>query len=74
SSLFSQLFDDNGDFISQRVVLWQNSTVTDLQTLVPAGTPVLTDVGHINDLGQIDVDSGSGSDGTTAGYLLVPKH
>lgn len=71
---FSTVFDDNGDLLSLRVVLWQNGTVTDLQTLVPAGTPVLTDVAHINDLGQIDVDSGSGGDGTTAGYLLVPKH
>lgn len=71
---FSQLFDDNGNLISQRVVLWRNSIVTELQTLVPPGTPTLTDVGHANLLGQIDVDTGSVPDGTLAGYLLVPTH
>jgi uncharacterized membrane protein len=71
---FSQLFDDNGNLISQREVLWQNGTVTELQTLVPAGTPAFTDVANINDLGQVGVDSGSIADGTVAGYLLVPTH
>jgi uncharacterized membrane protein len=71
---FSQLFDDNGNFISQRVALWQNGTVTEVQTLVPPGTPPLTDVGSINDLGEIAVDSGFLTDGKGAGYLLVPTH
>jgi uncharacterized membrane protein len=71
---FSQLFDDNGTLISQRVVLWEHNNITELQTLVPPGTPTLTDVGHANLLGQIDVDSGSFDDGTIAGYLLVPRH
>src|SRR5664280_1512945 len=50
---FSQLFDDNGNLISQTPVIWQNGTVTNLQTLVPAGTPTFTDVANTNDLGQI---------------------
>jgi uncharacterized membrane protein len=71
---FSQLFDNNGNFISQRVALWRNGTVTEVQTLVPLGTPPLTDVGNINDLGEIAVDSGFLTDGMGAGYLLVPTH
>jgi len=71
---FSQLFDDNGNLISQTPVIWQNGTVTNLQTLVPAGTPTFTDVANTNDLGQIGIDSGSLGDGTVAGYLLVPTH
>jgi uncharacterized membrane protein len=71
---YSQLFDDNGNFVSQRMVIWQNGTPTDLQTLVPAGTPAFTDVANVNDLGQIGIDSGSLGDGTIAGYLLVPAH
>jgi len=71
---YSQLFDDNGNLLSQRYVIWQNGTVTELQTLVPVGTPTFVDVANINDLGQIGVLSGSFADGTIAGYLLVPTH
>lgn len=71
---YSQLFDNNGNFISQRVVIWQNGTPTDLQTLVPAGSPTFNNVGNINDLGQIAICSGRFVDGTIAGYLLVPTH
>jgi len=70
----SQLFDDNGNFIFGRTVIWQNGTVTDLDLLVPAGTPPFTDVANINDVGQIGIDSGYLGDGSVAGYLLVPNH
>jgi hypothetical protein len=55
-------------------VIWQNGTVTDLDLLVPAGTPPFTDVANINDVGQIGIDSGYLRDGSVAGYLLLPNH
>ena len=55
-------------------VIWQNGTVTDLQTLVPAGTPPLTyEIGNINNLGEIAVNA-TNPDGTSLGLLLVPTH
>jgi uncharacterized membrane protein len=71
---YSQLFDNNGNLLSQREVIWQNGTPTDLQTLVPPGTPTFNTVGEINNFGQIAMDSGSFGDGSIAGYLLVPTH
>jgi len=70
---FSLLFDDDGEFISQRIAIWQNGAVADLQTLVPQGTPEITDIGNVNLLGQIAVETGSFDDGTLAGYLLIPR-
>jgi probable HAF family extracellular repeat protein len=70
----NQIFDDNGNFIFGTIVIWENGTVTDLDTLVPAGTPGFTDVANINALGQIGIDSGYQGDGTVAGYLLVHNH
>jgi hypothetical protein len=55
-------------------LIWQNGIPTDLQTLVPAGSPTFNNVGNINDLGQIAICSGRSGDGTIAGYLLVPTH
>lgn len=69
---FSQLFDDQGDFISERVVSWQNGIPTELQTVVPPGTPTLTDVGNANLFGQISVGSQSNLDGHTVAYILTP--
>jgi hypothetical protein len=57
----------------QRIVLWQNGTVTDLQTVVPAGFPDLTDIGNVNLSGQIVVDTGHIFDGSFAPYVLIPK-
>jgi probable HAF family extracellular repeat protein len=70
---FSQLFDDFGDLISERVVLWQNGKVTDLQTVVPADTPDLTDVGNVNRCGEIAIQAGYFDDGTLSAYVLIPK-
>lgn len=70
---FSDQIDNFGNVLSQRVVIWQHGTVTDLQTVVPADTPTLTDVGNANLKGQIAVDTGFFDDGTLAGYVLVPK-
>ena len=70
---FSLLFDDDGNLLSQRVVIWQNGTVTDLQTLVPANTPTFTDIGNVNLQGQIAIEAGSFDDGSLAGYVLIPE-
>ncbi|MGA8621149.1 MAG: hypothetical protein WB660_21830 [Candidatus Sulfotelmatobacter sp.] len=70
---FSQLFDDYGDLLSERVVLWQNGKVTDLQTVVPADTADLTDVGNVNLSGEIAIQAGYFDDGTLGAYVLIPK-
>jgi uncharacterized membrane protein len=57
----------------QRVVLWSNHTVTDLQTVVPASTPPLSNIGNANLSGQIAVEAGSPFDGSEAAYVLIPN-
>ena len=69
---WSQLYDAQGNFVSQRVVIWQNGQVTELQSVIPPDTPMLTGIGNANILGQISVSSGSTS-GTTVSYILTPK-
>ncbi len=70
----SQIYDDNGNFVSQLSAIWENGTVTALQTLVPANTPPLTyNTGTINDLGEITVNATS-PDGSPDALLLVPKY
>ena len=69
---FSFGVDENGND-TQAVVLWQNGKVTDLQTVVPAGFPLLTDIGNVNRLGQIVVNTGYPDDGSLATYVLIPK-
>ena len=69
---FSFGVDENGND-TQAVVLWQNGKVTDLQTVVPAGFPDLTDIGNVNRLGQIVVNTGYPDDGSLAPYVLIPK-
>ena len=64
--------DENGND-TQAVVLWQNGKVTELQTVVPADTPDLTDVGNVNLSGQIAIQAGYFDDGSLAGYVLIPK-
>jgi hypothetical protein len=70
---FSQLFDDQGDLLSERVVTWQNGIPTELQTVIPSNILTLTVVGNANLFGQISVDSGTFDDGTLTGYVLTPK-
>jgi uncharacterized membrane protein len=69
---FSLGVDENGDD-TQRVVLWQNGKVTDLQRVVPADTPDLTDIGNANRSGQIAIQGGYPGDGTLSAYVLIPK-
>jgi uncharacterized membrane protein len=64
--------DENGND-TQRVVVWQNGKVTDLQKVVPADTPDLTDVGNADRSGQIAIQAGYFSDGTLSAYVLIPK-
>lgn len=64
--------DANGNDV-QHVVLWQHGTVTDLQRVVPANTPTITDVGNVNNSGQIAVETGFFDDGSLEAYVLVPK-
>ena len=70
---FSQIFDDHGNFVSQRVVSWQNGTPIELQTVIPSNIPTLTDVGYANLFGQISVSSEFNLDGRTVAYVLTPK-
>ena len=70
----SQIFDEKGNFVSQRAAIWEEDTVTALQELVPANTPPLTfGIGTINDRGEITVNATS-PDGSPGALLLVPKH
>lgn len=69
----SQTFDDNGQFVSQRSAIWEDGTVTALQTLVPANTPPLTyETSNINDRGDTAVNA-TNPDGSPLALLLVPK-
>jgi hypothetical protein len=69
---WSQLFDDQGNFISQRVVIWQNGKVTELNTLVPPNIPTFRGIGNANIIGQISVSAGHLVDGTETAYILTP--
>lgn len=70
----SQIYDENGNFISQRAAIWEDGTIAALQTLVPAKTPPLTyNMGTINDRGAITVNA-TNADGSPDALLLVPKH
>jgi probable HAF family extracellular repeat protein len=70
----SQVYDNNGNFISQRAAIWENGTVIDLQTLVPPGTlPLTYEMGNINDFGDIAVNA-TNPDGSPAALLLMPIH
>ena len=58
----------------ERVVLWQNGTVTDLQTVVPPDTLPFFDIGNANRSGQIAIDAGFFPDGSSfVAYVLIPK-
>lgn len=70
----SQIYDDSGNFISERSAIWEHGRVIALQTLVPPDTPPLTyETGNINDLGEISVNA-TNPDGSPAALLLVPNH
>ncbi len=63
----------SGALSPQRAALWEKGTVTDIQTLVPAGTLPLTYLtGTINDLGEITINA-TNPDGSPDALLLVPK-
>jgi uncharacterized membrane protein len=70
----SQIFNESGQFVSQRAAIWENDTVEALQTLVPPNTPPLTyESSNINDLGDIAVNA-TNPDGSPDALLLVPRH
>jgi probable HAF family extracellular repeat protein len=55
-----------------RAFIWQNGVMTDLNTLIPAGSPLyLLEAFGINDRGQI-AGFGQLSNGELRGYLLNP--
>lgn len=67
---FSQ--DANGDDFSSVAFLWQNGVLTDLNTLIPAGSPLfLMEAVAINDRGQI-AGWGRLSNGDIRPFLLTP--
>jgi probable HAF family extracellular repeat protein len=55
-----------------RAFLWQDGAMTDLNTLVPAGSPFLLYANDINDRGEITGEAFDSSSGTAPAYLLVP--
>jgi uncharacterized membrane protein len=69
---WSQLYDAQGNFISQRVVIWQNGEPILLQSVIPPSVPTLGDIGNANIFGQISVSSGLLADGTETTYILTP--
>lgn len=61
----------DGNFVD---FLWQNGVMTDLNDLVPAGTPLLNgSPGGINERGEIAATAFL-PDGTSVGFLLTPIH
>jgi probable HAF family extracellular repeat protein len=65
---FSQDQDGNNTV----ALLWQNGVMTNLNTLIPAGSPMfLIEALGINNRGQI-IGYGSLPDGQVLGYLLTP--
>jgi probable HAF family extracellular repeat protein len=57
-----------------RAFLWQNGVMTDLNTLIPAGSPLfLLFASGINDVGEI-VGFGVTGTGDVHGFLATPKH
>jgi len=56
---------------NQVTFLWENGVMTDLDNLVPAGTPLLTEPGGINDQGEIAA-SAFLVDGSVISFVLTP--
>jgi probable HAF family extracellular repeat protein len=57
-----------------RAFIWWNGTMTDLNTLVPADSPLyLLFAGGINSSGEI-VGFGATSSGDVHGFLLTPRN
>jgi probable HAF family extracellular repeat protein len=69
---FSQ--DPAGDDDSSVAVVWENGTITDLNTVIPAGSPLfLMEALAINDGGEI-AGFGRLANGEHRGFLLTPCH
>lgn len=69
---FSQ--DAAGDEDSSVAVLWENGTITDLNTVIPAGSPLfLMEATAINDRGEI-AGFGRLTNGDHRGFILTPCH
>ena len=68
---FSQ--DANGDDSSSVAVLWENGGMTNLNTVIPAGSPLfLMEALSINDRGQI-AGFGRLANGEHRGFVLTPR-
>jgi probable HAF family extracellular repeat protein len=56
-----------------RAVIWENGTITDLNTLIPANSPLyLVEANSINSVGEI-VGVAVTASGDTHGFMLVPR-
>jgi len=55
-----------------RAFLWENGVMTDLNSLVPAGSPFLLYANDINDQGEITGEAFDPVSGTAPAFLLVP--
>ncbi len=61
-------------FTNPRAFIWQNGVMTDLNTLIPSGSPLYLQVGQeINDQGEIAGYATDQSSGTNPAFLLVPR-
>ena len=56
-----------------RAFLWQDGVMTDLNTLVPAGSPVLLYANDINDRGEITGEAFDPGTGDAPAFLLIPS-
>jgi probable HAF family extracellular repeat protein len=68
-----QSLDANG---FSRAFLWENGVMTDLNTLVPPGSPFLVYANDVNDRGEIAGQACVVSNGacvTTSGFLALPR-
>jgi len=66
-------------FSNCRAFLWQNDVMTDLNTLIPPGSPLyLISTGDINDYGEITgqacVLSNGACSSETPAFLAIPRH
>jgi len=61
-------------FTNPRAFLWQNGEMTDLNSLIPSGSPLYLQVAQeINDLGEIVGQASNQSAGNAPAFLLIPR-